>query len=398
MKENTFSATEQMLGYIYQIRFALYQLFQLPENAVCFIEKDDDIDFTDQEEGKILFSLKHKAPGDSLSDLSPDFWKSVRIWLRAYISSNKVDEDLRFFLITTGTISTGSFLENFIPTKEKKVDIIKTIPELLESSRSKTIKKTKDELFILPTEEWFNFFKRITIFDNQERIQDIPNKIIGERLRSLRPQHRKSVFERLEGWWNNECILLLTGERKMPLSGNELSEKLAFISDQFHVDNLPIDYEFAEPKEKIEIEVDDRLFVRQLRSIGIHSERLRRAILDYYRAFEQRSSWLRENVTLSGELEEYDNRLVEEWARLKEIIFDEVDEEIQEELLQATGRKLLNELSTMTNPNLRIRTGVTATFVTMGSYHMLANEKEPSIYWHPCFKKRMDEILTGVQK
>ena len=69
MKENAFSAAEQMLGYIFQIRFALYQLFQLPENAICFIEKDDDIDFTDQEEGRILFSLKHKAPGDSLNDL-----------------------------------------------------------------------------------------------------------------------------------------------------------------------------------------------------------------------------------------------------------------------------------------------------------------------------------------
>ena len=85
--DNQFSAGEQALGYLYQIRYALLQTLRLPEDNVCFIEKDDDIDFTDPEKGRILASLKHKAPGDSLTDLSPDFWKSVRIWLNYYINN-----------------------------------------------------------------------------------------------------------------------------------------------------------------------------------------------------------------------------------------------------------------------------------------------------------------------
>ena len=70
---NKFSAAEQALGYIYQLRYALLQTLRLPEETVCLIENDDDIDFTDPEEGRILASLKHKAPGDALTDLSPDF-------------------------------------------------------------------------------------------------------------------------------------------------------------------------------------------------------------------------------------------------------------------------------------------------------------------------------------
>ena len=81
---NPFSAAEQALGYLYQPRYALFQLLKLPETTVCLIEKDDDIDFTDPKEGRILASLKHKAPGDTLNDLSPDFWKSVRIWVEYY--------------------------------------------------------------------------------------------------------------------------------------------------------------------------------------------------------------------------------------------------------------------------------------------------------------------------
>lgn len=170
---------------------------------------------------------------------------------------------------------------------------------------------------------------------------------------------------------------------------------LSFITEQFRDDNLPIDFEHSEPEDGVHPDSDDRYFVKQLRAVGLHSDRLRRAILDYYRAFEQRGSWLRENVTLSGELERYDDRLVDEWARLREIVFEELTDDSPEELLQATGRKLLNRLSTSGHPNLRIRAGVTATFVTMGSYHMLANEEAPIVHWHPRFEERIGEILQG---
>lgn len=74
-----FSAGEQGLGYIYQVRLALLRMLQLPENTTVFIEKDDDLDFVDGNGGKSLASLKHKAVGDKLTDLSTDFWKSVNI-------------------------------------------------------------------------------------------------------------------------------------------------------------------------------------------------------------------------------------------------------------------------------------------------------------------------------
>lgn len=75
---NPYSAGEQGLGYIYQARFALLKLLQLPESNSILIEKDDDLDFSDNDGVKTLASLKHKAVGDRLSDLSTDFWKSSK--------------------------------------------------------------------------------------------------------------------------------------------------------------------------------------------------------------------------------------------------------------------------------------------------------------------------------
>src|SRR5665811_870416 len=93
-----FSAGEQGLGYIYQPRLALLHLLQLPEDTAVFLEKDDDLDFVDSGGGKSLASLKHKAVGDSLADLSTDFWRSVRIWLARYKRDGRVASNLRFFL------------------------------------------------------------------------------------------------------------------------------------------------------------------------------------------------------------------------------------------------------------------------------------------------------------
>ena len=390
-----FSASEPALGYLYQLRYALLQILRLPEETTCFIEKDDDIDFTDAYEGLILASLKHKAPGDTLTDLSPDFWKSVRIWLTNYLNETKKPSSAKYILCTTGKVQVGSFLTAFLPDASLGENLPARITSVLGGSESKTIKKTTDLLATLPQDQWTDFFRRITIYDCLERIQDIPELIITEKLRTVRPQFRRPVYERLEGWWTNECIELLTGRRQDPFRSSEVSEMLSSITEQFREDNLPIDFEDAEPEQGVNPDSDDRFFVKQLRAIGLRSDRLRRAILDYYRAFEQRGKWQRENVTLTGEIGEYDDRLVDEWARIREIVFEELKADSSEEILQATGRKLLNDLSTRDHPNLRIRADVTATYVVMGSFHMLANEEVPRVHWHPRFTERMAEILHG---
>jgi hypothetical protein len=390
-----FAASEPALGYLYQLRYALLEVLRLPEETTCFIEKDDDIDFTDPDEGRILASLKHKAPGDTLTDLSPDFWKSVRIWLTDYLNESKKTYSDKYILCTTGKVQVGSLLAAFLPDASLAEKLPDRIATVLAGSSSATIKKTIDLLAKLPQDQWPDFFRRITIYDCQERIQNVPEVIITEKLRTVRPQFRRPVYERLEGWWIDQCIELLAGRRRDPFRSAEVSEMLSLIAEQFREDNLPIDFEKAEPKEGVDPDSDERYFVKQLRAIGLGSERLTRAILDYYRAFEQRGKWQRENVTLTGEIEQYDDRLVDEWERIREIVIEDLKPDSPEELLQATGRKLLNELSTRDHPNLRIRTDVTATYVVMGSYHILANEDIPRVHWHPRFNERMSEILQG---
>ncbi len=68
-RTDRFSAGEQGLGYLYQPRFALLQILQLPEETSVFVEKDDDLDFVDAGGRKTLGSLKHKASGERLTTI-----------------------------------------------------------------------------------------------------------------------------------------------------------------------------------------------------------------------------------------------------------------------------------------------------------------------------------------
>ena len=133
-----YSAGDQGLGYIYQPRLALLRLLELPESTAVLVEKDDDLDFVDQNGRKSLASLKHKADGERLTDLSADFWKSVRIWLARYRRDGRAASNLRFFLFTTGTVPDTSFLRGFLPRRADTNDETTTLAEQAEEALARS--------------------------------------------------------------------------------------------------------------------------------------------------------------------------------------------------------------------------------------------------------------------
>lgn len=395
-----YSASEQGLGYIYQPRLALLRLLELSENTVVVLEKDDDLDFVDKDGWKSLASLKHKVIGDRLTDLSTDFWKSVRIWLARYKRDGRSTSSLRFFLFTTGTVSDTSFLKAFLQVQSGAGYETKTLAEQAEEALSKSksdlIGDIAKEFNELTFTERQDFLSRILILDGSPRIEDIPGIIKDKHMRSIRRENRNAVFERLEGWWNDEVIKQLTGNREEGIFGFEVSDKLSALSEEYKLDNLPITFRGKEPAGEIDIESDPRTFVVQLREIGISSSRIRNAILDYYRAFEQRSEWARESLLVSGEIEDYEDRLANEWCRYRDVVFEDLDEASAEDVLQRAGKELYKwaEQQSGNIESLRIRARVSEPYVTRGSFHILADTApEPRVYWHPRFLERLGKVL-----
>lgn len=386
------SAAEQGLGYIFQSRFALLKALDLAEDATIYIERNDDVEFVSGDGGMSLASLKHKASGDRLTDLSIDFWKSVRIWLKHYLRTGKAGSNARFLLFTTATVADHSFLELFLEPGSDDALRAEAAGKAIVESASTEISKIREELQVLAEDEAKDFYGRITIFPRTVRIGDIPS-LVDRRLRTVRREFRASLFERLEGWWTDLVIKLLTGERTEPVRVQDVSDKLAALADEYKIDNLPITYRNREPSDGADARNDSRIFVEQLRALKLSDGRIQAAIVDYYRAFEQRSSWARENLLVSGEIEEYEDRLIEEWKRFREIVCERITDESQEEACQNAGRELYLWAETKTG-DLRIRERVTEPYVVRGAFHILANYSPlPRVHWHPRFLQRLAQIL-----
>ena len=150
-------------------------------------------------------------------------------------------------------------------------------------------------------------------------------------------------------------------------TSRELSSKFA-----------PVDYADKAPPEAVIAELDKRPFVRQLRLIAVGAKRVELAIRDYYRAYEQRSRWAREDLLVDGEIESYERELVEAWEPRFEAAKDELEDGCSDAEKVQAGQKIFKWAETEADFPLR---SVRQRFLTHGSFHMLANRH--AVGWHP---------------
>ncbi len=120
-------AAEQMLGYLYQVRYALALLLDNEDDEMQIsIEKFDDVAFSEDDIPKQLIQLKHhvKKTGD-LSDTSTDLWKTLKVWIDAIASNSVMPENTKFLIITTASApdnSAASYLKTAIEDDERNTE------------------------------------------------------------------------------------------------------------------------------------------------------------------------------------------------------------------------------------------------------------------------------------
>lgn len=390
IRTDKYAAGEQGLGYVYQIRFALAYLMKQDESQVLLIEADDDVELRDIDGKKTLISLKHKQVGETVGTLSTDFWKSVRIWLDRYIRDGNLACDHSYCMATTARVGPTSLLRYFLAGADAKpTDFANQLVAELKGSRAALSAQIDATFSSLTTAQQNDFLARIVIADSSLRIKELDSAFVPL-MRSVAAKFRVDVRERMEGWWLSEAIELIQGERK-PITGAEVWAKFAQINSEYHDERLPITFDDAYPDQKIDPMKDTRQFVEQLRAIGMSSDSLEMAILDFYRAFSQRAHWTRVNALVGGEIRKFELRLIEEWKRARGWAMVKAPQNEAE--FQAAGRQLYDWAENQSK-GLQIRKDVTEDFVRRGSFHILADEKPlPRVHWHPQFLERLKAAL-----
>jgi hypothetical protein len=233
------------------------------------------------------------------------------------------------------------------------------------------------------------------VIDRAATVVTIDEEIKKELRWSAQEEHLDAFARRLEGWWLDRVVKQLAdpgGTSK--ISGSELDQMIDELREQFKPANLPIDPDLASYVLEAHIKTAraGSPFVHQLRLVAAGDDRVVGAMRNYYRAFEQRSRWMRDHLLLVGELTRYDGKLVEEWEQAFLAAKDELSPSAAEDDKRKCGRQVLTKIEEVRLP---VRPEVVESFVARGSFHMLADEAR--VGWHPDYRDLMTSFVKSPQ-
>lgn len=387
-----FSAASSLLGYLFQCRYALLESLRRlrrSEEFLVSIETIDDVVFeTDPDVFELLQTKHHINREGDLANASPDLWKTIRIWCEGIISGS-ITNDSSFFLITTAQATVGSASHYLKAGGTRDVNrALEHLDATTQSSASQSNKAAYLAFRQLSPAQRLTLTNSIIVIDGAPTMPDLNLALKEELYFAAQQQYLDSFLQRLEGWWLRRTIKQLIGTDRQPILSEELEAEIMNLREQFKQDNLPIDDEIMSASVDAS-GYQNNTFVHQLRLIEIGDPRIFHAIRNYFRAFEHRSRWMREELLYVGELDRYEDRLTEEWETLFDQMRDELGNDATEKTKKCAAQELYKWIETGTHR--LIRRGVTEPSISRGTYQILADSQK--VGWHPEFVERLKRLL-----
>ncbi len=395
-KISDFSASDAALGYVYQVRIALlWSLRRLKQGQefIVTLETLDDVTFeTKGQPDELLQTKHHKNKAANLTDASTDLWKTLRVWFEGY-AKGSVPRGATLHLLTTATANAGTAAANLRVQNRNVSAAVQALEATAQSSGSQENLPAYTAFLAADEATRRLLLNSVVIIDAAENVLDLNPVLRSEVYWATESKYHDAFLDRLEGWWLRRVVKHLSHVREGDeILSDELEAQMSDLREQFKADSLPIDDDLLDFKlDETTYEAHtDSVFVRQIELTKAGKRRIAAAIRDYYRAFEQRSRWLRDDLLLIGDLDKYENRLIEEWELNFEAMKDEMGSGAIEEAKESAARSVLAWAERTTIP---IRPMVVEPFVTRGSLHMLSDELR--IGWHAEFYERLKHLLVG---
>jgi hypothetical protein len=396
MSTTTFSAVDATLGYLYQVRCALLwtlRRLKVEPDFLVGIETPDDVAFetVGGDPTELLQTKHHRRGTGALTDASPDLWKTLRIWFEG-VASRAIPRTARLCIITTGTAPDSSAASH-LRAKSRDVKAARQALDATAGSSGNASNAAGYRAYLTASPaERTAILERVVVLDASPTIGDLDGELRQEVYWAAGKEHHAAFLERLEGWWFRSVLRQLGGAPTTRIGSVEVEAQMSDLREQFKQEALPIDDDL------LEFTLDDTtraahetsIFVRQLELVQAGKRRIAAAIRDYYRAFEQRSRWLRDDLVVGMDLHKYERRLLEEWELVFEAMRDELGDSAAEGAKVTAAQSVLKWAERTPFP---IRPQVTEPFVSRGSFHMLSDDVR--IGWHPEFRDRLALLLAS---
>lgn len=391
-----FAAINPALGYLYQVRVALFwslQRLRHDESFQVSVEILDDVAFESNsgDPSTYLQTKHHASRTAALTDSCPDLWKTLRVWIEGR-ATNQIPLTAALQLVTTGLAPASSAASKLKLIGRDTAGARAALDVVARTSTNATNAAAYLAYETLNAEQRLALFERIFVIDSAPTISDIDEELRTVIFWAVDRAHQTAFLDRLEGWWLRKVISQLTSSPDARIASVEIESEMGDLRDQFRQDSLPIDGDL------LDFVLDDATasahrhyhFVKQLEIIDAGRRRVASAIRDFYRAYEQRSRWVREDLVVALDISRYEKRLSEEWENVFDAMCDEVGDTATDVERKAAARSVLQWAERASIP---IRPGVTEPFLCRGSLHMIADEWR--IGWHPDFRTILNSVLSG---
>lgn len=382
-------ATQSMLGYLYQCRYALLRGLEEGKNHAghaLTIEKFDDVAFEDDGEPIELIQTKHHGKPGNTSDKSVDLWKTLAIWISRVEGDPTAAANTRFVFLTTNTATPESALAKLRQTGGDR-DVAGAIALMLGAASESASQQTdiaRSAFLAMDAATRKLLVQNIWVFDQAPNIINVREKL-ENLLFFAAPKDKIKVFtDYLEGWWFKRVINALNDPAESSIPITAIQDKLDELRENFQLGRLPLDESIDAMPPVTVLPDDDRAFVRQLRLISLSDKSILAAVHDYYRSSEQRSRWARENLLLDGEAEKYDRALCDAWNRRFAADTEDTDS-YTDDAKQKLGRGVFHWASSFQRP-LRNRDEL---WLSSGSFQILSDTIR--VGWHPDFEEQMSD-------
>lgn len=396
-----FDASASALGFIHQIRWAMYELLiasrrESDQSLRITLEVFDDVALTDEFDRPLAATqLKQHAGQAPLTDKSSDLWKTIRVWLQT--PSLAAPDGPILTLVTTSPLQASSAV-SLLGTDPASRDVAKVLRlfDEIASDGSKATKPGREAWKNADSSVRASLLNRMFIIGEQVHISDLDKLIDAELAPFVPSRHLTEYRNRLWGWWDSRSVAMLLQNRKQSgaaVSAAELYERMQLIRDDFRTDSLSVDISLDFKHEEISAGYDER-FVEQLRLVEVGQGTLRSAVVDYLRAYAHTTKWVQNGDLFDDEITLYENALRDEWSRrFDEMLEDlESDGETDPTKRAIRGRDLFRALGQ--SIQVTLRPDFTEAFHARGTRHRIANDGEHG--WHPDFKELLGTVLTEV--
>lgn len=328
-------ANKTSAGFIYQDLVLIKQLLYLEDNGTKIgYEVLDDIHILKNDTTLELIQVKNSINGDTLTESSSDFWKTILKWAKIIESTN--ENNISFVFYTNRTLSNRSKLFNELQKEQLNItEVIKIIDDIYNKLKVKEeqkkpkespnpIYKKVESVFNLNKNNKESLFKKLTFVTSEDKIiHDIKQRLKFFGIQKDRDID--SAYEQLLGIVTDKRFELAKLDKDFIIDYNYFRENLKFnkLLKLAKVEEINFD-EYYNYENKYDEDFTDKIFYKQLIDINIPITKIN----DLARERARVSSFMDELEILASQENIIDNKFLEEWEELHD---EEYESEINDD-------------------------------------------------------------------